>query len=130
MQLKNSSMNCQSIKDELMTELQKPSVMKTSMKSFHEKLLLFVDNYCASLDKINVTELHVIFHKWYISIMDLYRTTSYFSSIKVLIDEILQATGLQSEETKEITEMLKEIVAATIHVGTTDAAYLLKNNLP
>ena len=48
---RNSSMNCQSIKDELMTELQKPSVMKTSMKSFHEKLLLFADNYCASFTK-------------------------------------------------------------------------------
>ena len=120
---RNSSMNCQSIKDQLMTELQKPSVMKTSMKSFHEKLLLFVDNYCASLHKINVTELHIIFHKWYITVVDLYRTGSYSSSIKVLIDEILQATGLQSEKTKEITEVLKEIIAATIHDGTADAYY-------
>ena len=61
-----------------------------------------------------MTELHIIFHKWYISIMNLYRTGSYSSSTKVLIDEVLQATGLQSEETKEVTEILKEIIDATI----------------
>ena len=120
---KNSHMTCQSVKYQLMTfstetELQMASKIKTNMTSFHAKLLSFVDNYCASLHTINVTELHVIFHNWFIHFNEIGAVSyDHYDKIEILINNLLQATYLQSKETKEITEMLKEIIASTIYVA-------------
>ena len=124
---KNSNMTCQSVKYQLMTfstetELQMASKIKTNMKSFHEKLLLFVDNYCASLHNINISELHAIFHNWVIQFKVIGPVRYYhYDIIKALINDLLRATGLQREETKEITEMLKEIIASTMYVATKES---------
>ena len=120
---KNSNMTCQSVKYQLMTfstetELGMASKIKTNMKSFHKKLLLFVDNYCASLHNINVTKLHAIFHNWFIRFNVIGAVRYYqYDKIEILINDLLQATGPQSKETKEITEMLKEIIASIIYVA-------------
>ena len=133
---KNSNMTCQSVKYQLMTfstktELQMASKVKTNMKSFHEKLSLFVDNYCASLHNINVTELHPKFHYWFIY-FNTFGTVRYYTydKIEILINALLQATGLQREETKEITEMLKEIITSTIYVATMESFKRLEVLMP
>lgn len=124
MNWKDNSTTSQSIKYRLMvfsnqTELRMKNDVKTIMKSFHEDLLLFVNDYCDSLYTLNVTELHVMFYTWYMNIIEE-GDCLFHQNIEVLINELLRAAGLEREETKEITEMLIEIIAATIYVATND----------
>ncbi len=117
---KNYDKTCQSIKNSF--ERYFKTMMELNMQHeidvFQEEFLLFVDNYCDSLHTLNWTKLYVMICTWYMNIMDV--ECLFHQHIEELIDELLLATGLYHERTNEITEMLIEIIAATVYVLTND----------